>query len=518
MVKAADEGPNLSTVESEGLMPTAAAVSNRSALKAISITASAAFLVLVFRLARTKVIAVVLGPAGVGLLGALSTLLATVLTVADLGMRGSAVRQIAVAAGTNDARRAARVVWTMRRAVLVLGSIGAAVVWLLAGWLSEVSLGTTMYATAVAVLSLAVLFTSVNNGQRALLRGMRRVSDLAKSDIWAALWGSIATVLVIWMWRIDGVAPSIAAGALVSVIVTWYYARRVTMPRVRPTLSEFRHELKGLADLGIVLLVVGVASTAAQFAIRAILVRTQGLEVAGQFQAAATLSIVYVGFVMQAMGQDFFPRLTAVSGDNEMVNRLTNQQVELSMHLAGAGVVATTVLSDVLVGLLYSADFVVAGEILRWQCMGVIVQLVSTPVAYILMARGESRAILVTELLASALQVAIFWFLYDRFGVVGAAFALAAANSIHLLLLQLNARHLTGYRVSAGVMRSTISTGAGYAAAMLASLLLSRPHAILTGLAIAAAIAIYGYRSLSRMTEAPLAQRLMSLIGRRIGR
>ncbi len=55
-------------------------------------------------------------------------------------------------------------------------------------------------------------------------------------------------------------------------------------------------------------------TTGALFLLRVFVARQEGVYGAGQFQAASALSMVYVGFVLQAMGTDFYPRLTVVAG------------------------------------------------------------------------------------------------------------------------------------------------------------------------------------------------------------
>ena len=42
-----------------------------------------------------------------------------------------------------------------------------------------------------------------------------------------------------------------------------------------------------------------------------------GLEAAGLYQAAWTLSGLYVGFILQSMGTDFYPRLVGCCEDHE---------------------------------------------------------------------------------------------------------------------------------------------------------------------------------------------------------
>src|SRR5688572_23541951 len=74
---------------------------------------------------RTKVMAVLLGPAGVGLFGVYWSILDLVRSIAGMGINTSGVRQIAEAVGSGDNLRIARTVTTLRRVALVLGGIGA---------------------------------------------------------------------------------------------------------------------------------------------------------------------------------------------------------------------------------------------------------------------------------------------------------------------------------------------------------------------------------------------------------
>src|SRR5208283_3783503 len=70
---------------------------------------------------RTKVMALLLGPAGVGLLGIYNSISDLARTVAGMGINSSGVRQIAEAVGTGDTVRIARTVTTLRRVALLLG-------------------------------------------------------------------------------------------------------------------------------------------------------------------------------------------------------------------------------------------------------------------------------------------------------------------------------------------------------------------------------------------------------------
>ena len=74
---------------------------------------------------RTKAIAVMLGPAGIGLLSAFVMILELARSIAQLGMTGSGVRQIAEAASSGDERRLSVTALVLRRITLTCALCGA---------------------------------------------------------------------------------------------------------------------------------------------------------------------------------------------------------------------------------------------------------------------------------------------------------------------------------------------------------------------------------------------------------
>jgi hypothetical protein len=73
---------------------------------------------------RVKIIAVLLGPAGVGLIGLYSSAVGLVGTVTSLGIASSGVREVALAHGQDDPQAVARTVKVLRRACWATGLLG----------------------------------------------------------------------------------------------------------------------------------------------------------------------------------------------------------------------------------------------------------------------------------------------------------------------------------------------------------------------------------------------------------
>ena len=70
----------------------------------------------------------------------------------------------------------------------------------------------------------------------------------------------------------------------------------------------------------------------AAYTIRLIVVRQIGFEATGLYQSAWTLGGLYVGLILQAMGADFYPRLTASARNNTTCNRMVNEQARVGFY------------------------------------------------------------------------------------------------------------------------------------------------------------------------------------------
>src|SRR5688572_6707582 len=112
-------------------MKTSDASSKVQALKSSSIIGGSTAIVMLIRMVRTKAIAVLLGPGGVGIEAILDSVASLSRTVVDLGISSSGVRQVAAAVGSGNDHVIAQTVFALRRVCFALGVVGAATLFLL---------------------------------------------------------------------------------------------------------------------------------------------------------------------------------------------------------------------------------------------------------------------------------------------------------------------------------------------------------------------------------------------------
>lgn len=423
-------------------------------LKSSALIGGSSFISIAIRIVHTKAMAVLLGPAGYGLMGVYDSIVQLAQSIAGLGINSSGVRQIAEAAGTGEKARIARTVMVLRRTAVILGTLGAVLLALFSGQVARLTFGTDERGPAVALLSFAVLFTLVSGGQGALIQGMRRISDLAKMGVLGTLMGTIGSITLVYFLRENGVVPALIGIAGMTLVISWRYSRKVQVEPVRMTVPEVRREAAGLLRLGVVFMASALLMMGAAYAVRTMVLRSIGLEAAGFYQAAWALGGLYVGFILQAMGADFYPRLTAVAANNRECSRLVNEQAQVSLLLAGPGVIATLTFASAIIMVFYSAKFVAAVEVLRWFCLGMALRVITWPMGYIILAKGASKFFFFTELAWTVVNVGLSWICLKAFGLNGTGIAFFGSYVFHGLMIYPVVRHLAGFRWTAPNIRT----------------------------------------------------------------
>jgi PST family polysaccharide transporter len=398
---------------------------------------------------RTKVMAVLLGPAGMGLFGLYNLIADLTQSVAGMGVNSSGVRQIAEAAGSNDMERIARTAAILRRVSILLGVLGAVLLIMFSGPIATMTFGSAQNGAAVSLLSIAVFCRLVSAGQGALIQGMRRISDLAKMSILGALSGTLTSIPLVYLLREDGIVPSVILVGATTIATSWWYSRKIQIQAPSITASQIKEEASSLLKLGFPFMSSGLMTIGSAYLVRIIVVHKLGLEATGFYQSAWTLGGLYVGLILQAMGADFYPRLTASASDNTKCNRLVNEQTRIGLLLAGPGVIATLTCAPLVIAMFYSTKFVAAVEILRWICLGTALQVITWPMGFIIVAKAEQALFFWCEVAWAVAGVSLAFICVDRFGLNGAGIAFFGSYIFHWLLIYPVVHRLSGFRWSA---------------------------------------------------------------------
>lgn len=409
---------------------------------------SAAGINLLLGMIRVKFVSVLIGTTGVGLQTSLTTIQVLVGTLFGLGIQTSAVREVAAAVSKQDDQAIGAAVLVLRRICWLTGLAGMAAMIIFSPLLSKLSFGTSEYTFDIAVLGLVVLFGNLSGGQMALIQGMRRIGDMARANIIGAVFATVAAIGFYSLLGLRGIVPALVSIAAMQLAISWFFARRVPVPPVTLTWRETWKGAGVMVRMGLLFMWTMLLGNGVAYFTATLVSQKIGLQAVGLYSAAFNLSGIFVNIVLNAMGADYYPRLTGVVDDKVALNRMVNEQSEIGLLLAVPGLLATMVLAPWIINLFYTAEFLPATELLQWYVLGCLGRVIAWPLGYVLPAMGKSRWYLITESsfhFIHVMLIAIGLFIFDIQGLAIAFFVMYMFYGIAVYFV---VRHLVGFRWS----------------------------------------------------------------------
>lgn len=442
---------------------------------------------------RSKFIAVLLGTSGIGIMGLFTATTSTIASITNLSISFSAVRTISIASGSNNQNLISRTIITLRRWVNFTGIVGALLTLVLAPKLSQWTFGNDTYALAFVWLSVTLFFQALSSGQLALLQGLRKIKQLAKANVLGSFLGLCLSLPLYYWLGLRGIVPALILTAGTSLVLSWYFTRKVEVEKVSITLKESFTYGMGMVKLGSVMMITGFATTGVMYLIRMYISRTGGIEQVGLYTAAWAVISSYVGMVFTAMGTDYFPRLSAVNNDNLQVKKLVNQQAEIAILILGPILIFLLSALPFVIRILFTPKFMPIIGLIQWALIGVLFKAASWSIAFIILAKGDSKIFFISEIISNIIVLISNILLYHFFKLDGIGFAFLISYFLYLAVVFVIVRIRYSFSFSAPFIRLFLIQFAFTTAASIVVWQIGFPKGYFSGAILLLASTLYSY-------------------------
>lgn len=406
---------------------------------------------IIMGLVRNKLIALLLGPAGMGLASLFNTTINFISQATNFGISFSAVKHLSEIADSGDDGRIGHFVKVIRAWSLITALLGMLVCMAVGPLLSDWTFSWGNHTLHFILLAPAVAMLAVTGGETAILKALRRLKALASVQIYMVFLSLLISIPIYYFFGESGIVPVIVLTAFASMLLTIVFSYRVFPLRLNG-FGGLIGEGTDMVRLGVAFVFAGILGSGAEMVIRSYLNVAGGLEVVGLYNAGFMLTVTYAGMVFSSMETDYFPRLSAVNNDTGAVNLAVNRQIEISILLLSPMLALLIVSLPLLMPLLFCSDFTPIVPMAQVAVFSMYLKAMSLPVSYVTLAKGDSVAYLVLEVVYDVLVVALIVLCYDRWGLFGTGLALSLSYLIDLIVIYLYARIRYHYVVSRSVL------------------------------------------------------------------
>lgn len=308
----------------------------------------------------------------------------------SLGLNYSAVKDISYAKENGDQERLSLVIHVLRRLLHLTSLIGSLISILFAEQLSLLAFGTTDYKWSFVGLSIMIYFTTLSNGELAILQGVRMLKQLAYSSIIGSLLGLMVGVPLYYYYGYDGIVPAMIVLSLMTYLFNRYYANKVQHYHLKANWDVTKTIGRTMLALGMILLVSGLLTTISNYLLNTFISNFGFITRRWPYQAANSIRIS-MWELFCCYGADFFPRLSGVSKDNTKIRALVNQQSEIVMLIVAPLAILLIMTAPLMIRLLLSKEFLPLISVVRFMGIGLFFKAMAYPMGYISFAKGDKN-------------------------------------------------------------------------------------------------------------------------------
>lgn len=407
--------------------------SYRQIFKVTSLFGGVQFVSIISSVIKTKVAALIIGVAGVGIFGVLNSTLNFIQALTRCGLDITAVKEIA----SSDKANFPLKVHLVKQLSLITGIIGVGVVLFFSPWLSQLAFSNKVYTVFFIASSVGILFNQLALGNMSILQGTKALKKLAKVLVFSSIVSLIPTVGIYYFFGEEGIPWVIVFTAFISFLISSYYVNKLKILREPTSLFNFTKNTRKILTSGFYLSLASVINLSIGFVIQIFVSNYGGLNEVGLYNAGFVLINSYVAVFFSALSKDFFPRLTEVSGDNKLVAKMVNEQAYMLLLLITPIIIIFLVFKPVIISLLYTKEFMPILGMITYGILATAFKGVSWSLGYILIAKGHSKLYLFAEIVSNILLLTSVFIGYILGGLTGLGIGYLVYHIVDLFFIKL---------------------------------------------------------------------------------
>lgn len=467
-------------------------------VRSTSMFGGAQIINIVIGIVRNKLVAILLGTVGMGLISIYQSTLDLMKSMASLGIDTTGVREISAA--SNNKQEFIFTISTIHRWAFILASAACATCIVLSSSISIWAFDTSNYSSQIAWLSISLFFNILAAGELVILQGMRQIGYMIKSGL---LWNISALILLsplYYIWRIDAIIPVFIIISIITYLSTLYYREKTGISVISIPLKQLLRKGKFILRIGFFIVLAAIQTQITLFVVRSMVINKIGLDQLGLLQAAWTITNVYLTLILKSMGADFYPRLSAISFNNSKIRKLINEQVYIILITSLPVIIFLLLGSKLLLSILYSSNFETAYTLLNWRTIGIFFKVISWALSFVFLARGKGLLFFISDTLYSIIYLMCIYFLFPYYSLDSVGIAYMIAYISYLLIVYILSRKLFSFRWT----NENIITGLICLTCILFTFYLvqyNNRYSIITGVFVLIASSTYSFFKLNKVIQ-----------------
>lgn len=402
-------------------------------VKVFSFTAISTLVRMLTGLISVKVVASIIGPAGVALVGQLNNFATIALSLSTGGINSGITKYIAEY--KEDENKIKDCLSTALRITVGCSLVVALGLILFHSYLSEIVMLSPNYGYVFVIFGFTILFYALNMGLASVINGFKEFKKYVKINIVGSIIGLVFTLSLVFLWELEGALISAVTFQSIMFFVSLWMLRRTPWlswsyfkQKLDSNLSKkyFRYSLMTFAS--------AATLPISQMLLRGYVISEISATEAGWWEAMNRISNMYLMVITTSFSVYYLPRLSELTDKKELRNEIF-RSYEIIVPCLLVGFTLIYLFRYIVIRLLFTLDFLPMENLFIWQLLGDFFKISSWLLAFLMVAKAMTRWYIFTEIGFSLLFVLLGFGFMKFNGVVGITQAYFVNYIAYLLMM-----------------------------------------------------------------------------------
>lgn len=386
-------------------------------IKVFSLTAVSTLVRMLTGLVSVKVVASIIGPAGVALVGQLNNFASIAMTVSSAGINGGVTKY--VAEYKSDSEKVSLYLSTALRITVACSLVVGILLLIFHKHLSERIMMSLDYGYVFIIFGFTILLYALNALIASIINGFKEFGKYVKVSMAGSVFGLLFTLSFVLLWGLKGALISAVTFQSVMLFVSLWMVRKCEWLR----WSNFKQRIDCALSkqyFRYTLMAIATASTlpVSQMLLRGYVISEISVEEAGWWEAMNRISNMYLMIITSSFGIYYLPRLSELTDPAELRYEIfKSYKVIVPMLLLGLTLVYF--LRFIVIRILFTPEFLPMENLFIWQLLGDFFKILSWLLSYLMVAKSMTRYFIGTEIFFGLSFVCFGFFFMRMNGVVG---------------------------------------------------------------------------------------------------
>lgn len=415
--------------------------------KVFSFSAIATLVKMITSFISVKFISVVVGPAGIALLGQLNNFSSIVLTLGSGGINNGVTKH--VAEYKNDENKLRDYLSTALKITFIFSMLSGILLITLSTFLSRIILSNEHYFYIFIIFGIALIFYSVNNLFISILNGFKEFRKYVLINILGSIFGLIYTLLLVYYWRMNGALISVVTFQSVMLIVTiflikkehWFY-KEYFSNKINNTI------VKQYLNYTLMSFITAATAPISQLVLRGYIIKNISTTQAGWWEAMNRLSGMYLMIITTSFAVYYLPKFSELKSKQKELQTEIFKAYKIILPLIAVGFVLIYFLRFFVIRVLFTKDFFPMENLFVWQLIGDFFKISSWVLAFLMISQTMTKIYIASEIFFSISLVSLGILLIKLNGIVGITQAYTVNYFIYLIFVLILFRNLLFKRIN----------------------------------------------------------------------